>query len=295
MKSTQQATGQERPIEGANFVLFGGSSGIGRAVATALAQRGAALLIVARGRAEGEATVAQLRASGAASADFLRGDLSSVAGIQAVAAGIQAWRPTLHGVLHTAMAAFNGKRVTTDGFEFAFALQYFARATLNRLLLAQLVASGDGRIVHIAGNVPASIRPDLDDLQYERHKWSFFKAVLGSHALGFLHIQEAARRWQDLPVSITAACVGPTKTKAMADPAMPLIMRLMGLFGTQPEISARNAVRLLTTADSREINGSILRQPKHYRPEALALDPAAASELWQRTTQLAQERGLLLP
>lgn len=51
------------------------------------------------------------------------------------------------------MAVFKGKQFTTDGFEFAFALQYFARAALNRPPVDRLAASGDGRIVHIAGNV----------------------------------------------------------------------------------------------------------------------------------------------
>ncbi len=70
-----------------------------------------------------------------------------------------AWRPELHGVMQTAMAAFKGKQLTADGFEFAFALQYFASVVLNRRLVDRLAASGDGRIVHIAGNAPASFNP----------------------------------------------------------------------------------------------------------------------------------------
>src|SRR5690606_27562736 len=138
------------------------------------------------------------------------------------------------------------KQVTADGFEFAFALQYVARAALNRLLVERLAASGDGRIVHLAGDAPGLFKPDLDDLQFERRKWGFYKSLLGTHILGFLHIQEAARRWRELPVALTATCVGPTKTKAMLDPRMPLSMRLMGRFGTTPEVSAANAVRALT-------------------------------------------------
>jgi len=45
-------------------------------------------------------------------AEFLSGDLSTIAGIAAVAQGVRAWRPELHGVMHAAMAAFKGKQRT---------------------------------------------------------------------------------------------------------------------------------------------------------------------------------------
>jgi NAD(P)-dependent dehydrogenase (short-subunit alcohol dehydrogenase family) len=127
----------ERPLAGTNFVFFGGSTGIGCATAIEVARRGASVLIVGRGREAGEAATASLKAAGAPSAEFLTGDLSTVAGIAAVAGSVRAWKPELHGIMHTAMAAFKGKQLTIDGLEFAFALQYFARAALNRLLVDQ--------------------------------------------------------------------------------------------------------------------------------------------------------------
>ena len=236
------------------------------------------------------------RQAGASSADSLAADLSTVAGVRAAAEGIQAWRSEIHGLMHTAMSAFSKRMVTDDGLDFAFALQYFARAALNRLLADNLAASGDGRIVHIAGNVSEKMAGvDLDDLQFERRKWSFFKSILGTHHLGFLHIQEATRRWADRPVSLTACCVESVKTKAMQDPAMPFVMRLMGRFGTTPELASRNAVRVLTTADGRELKGAILRNSKRYQPEKLQLDGADAAKLWEATSRLAAEKGLVLP
>lgn len=285
----------ERQVRDGNYVFFGGSAGIGRATALEIGRRGGNVLVVGRGKAAGEVAVAEIRAAGAASAEFLSGDLSTLKGMAAVADGVKAWKPALHGVMHTAMSAFKGKQITADGLEFSFALQYMARATLNRLLADHLAASGDGRIVHIAGDTPPSFMPDLDDLQFERRKWGFFKAVLGTHLLGFLHIQEANRLWGDRPVTIAAACVGPTKTKAMLDPSMPIVMRLMGLFGTTPEISARNAVRLLTEVDARDAKGAVLRKPKIYQPEKLAFDGAKAARLWTTTTQLASQGGVILP
>lgn len=287
---------QERDVKGKNFVFVGGSQGIGRAAALALASRGASILIVGRNKQAGAAAVADAKAKGAASAEFLSADLSTVAGIRSAAEGIQAWKPELHGLMHTAMSAFSGKIMTSDGFEFAFALQYFARAALNRLLIGNLAASGDGRIVHIAGNVsPGMAKVDLDDLQFERRKWSFFKSILGTHHLGFLALQEAAKRYADLPVSFAASCVEVVKTQSMQDPKMPFIMRLMGMFGTTPELASRNAVTLLTTADASGLKGVIVPKSKEYAPQPLNRDAADAAKLWDITTRLAQQKGLQLP
>ncbi|WP_404476874.1 SDR family NAD(P)-dependent oxidoreductase [Novosphingobium sp. BL-52-GroH] len=284
----------ERNVANGNFVFFGGTAGIGKAAAVELARRHANILLVARDRQAGAAAVAELQQEGAASAAFLAADLSTVAGVKAAADGVKAWKPTLHGLTHSAMTAFGKHQTTSDGLEFAFALQYLARALANRLLVDALSASGDGRIVHVAGSVGKSAIPDLDDLQYEQGKWGFFKAVLGTHALGFLHIQEATRRWADKPVTLTACCVGPTKTKAMQDKRMPLVMRLMGLVGTTPENSARNVVTCLAKTSAADASGAVLRKPKAWTPEKIDWDAAKAARLWDITERLAENRHLSL-
>jgi NAD(P)-dependent dehydrogenase (short-subunit alcohol dehydrogenase family) len=286
----------ERDVKKKNFVFFGGSQGMGRATALELAKRGASILIVGRNRSAGDAVVAQARSLGASSADFLSADLSGVAGVQAAADGVLAWKDTLHGVMHTAMSAFSKKQITNDGFEFAFALQYFARAALNRLLMDSLAAGGDGRIVHLAGNIsPGMAKVDLNDLQFEHRKWSFVKAIFSTHHLGFLHLQEAARRASDLPICFTASCVESVKTNVMLDPKMPLFMRLMGRFGTTPELASRNAVTLLTTDDTTNLKAAIVPKSKSFNPEPINRDAGEAAKLWGITTDLAQSHGLNLP
>lgn len=285
----------ERAVRGKNFVFVGGSQGMGRAAALALAERGASILIVGRSFGAGAAAVAEARARGASSAEFLSADISGIAGIRQAADGIQAWKPELHGVMHTALAPFKKKIVTPDALEFSFALQYFARAALNRLLIKPLAASGDGRVVHVGGNVsPGMARVDLNDLQFETRKWSYFKALLGTHHLGYLHLQEATRRYADLPVSFSASCVESVKTQMMQHPDTPFIMRLLGKFGTTPELAARNAVTLLTSMDRAAINGAIVPHSKRYQPQPIGRDAADAAKLWDITSKLAQERGLIL-
>src|SRR5438552_17349678 len=116
----------ERRVSGGNYVFFGGSTGIGQAAAVELGRRGANVLIVGRGRTAGEVAVEAVRAAGGevaveavraagGEAAFLSADLSALRGVKTAAEGVIAWRPVLHGVMHTAMAAFKGKTLTADG------------------------------------------------------------------------------------------------------------------------------------------------------------------------------------
>jgi hypothetical protein len=77
----------------------------------------------------------------------------------------------------------------------------------------------------------------------------------GSSGIG----RAAAINGRGQPVTISASCVGSTRTKAMSDPLMPLSMRFMGALGARPEISAQNAVRLLTCESAQDANGGVLR------------------------------------
>ncbi|MEH0651801.1 SDR family oxidoreductase [Streptomyces scabiei] len=71
-------------LDGRVAVVAGGSSGIGKAIASALARAGASVVIVARKEAELTATVDELTADGCRVA-WVSGDLSTRAGVRAAA------------------------------------------------------------------------------------------------------------------------------------------------------------------------------------------------------------------
>jgi NAD(P)-dependent dehydrogenase (short-subunit alcohol dehydrogenase family) len=279
-----------------NFVFVGGTQGIGRAAALAAAAAGCAVLLVARDRVAGEEAAADVRAAGASEAAFLSADLSTVSGMAAAASGIAAWKPQIHGILHSAMSAFSKKTVTADGLELAFALQYLARAVINRSCAHVLAASGDGRIVHLAGAVPYKMaKPQFEDLQFERHKWSFFKSILTTHVLGFMFLDEASRRWAGKPITLHATGIGTTRTKVMTSPDMHWIMRFMARFGTTPDKSAQNAIRLLIGSDVPQPAKGLLKNPSKFAISDFDTPQSEAAALWDITSNLARDRGVTLP
>lgn len=279
-----------------NFVFVGGTQGIGKAAALAVAATGSAVLLLARNDRAGKAAAEEIRRAGASESTFIQADLSTVKGAARAAASICDWKSEIHGLTHSAMTGFSRRTLSEDGLELAFALQYLARAVINRLCVDRLAASGDGRIVHIAGAANYKIgRPDLKDLQFEQRKWGLFKALLASQIEGFLFLDEAGRRWADKPVSLYASIVGATKTQTMKSPEVPLIMRAMGVFGTTPERSARNAVHALLTDTPPQMKTAIYRNPKAAEVSAFDVPGDVAVKLWGITTDIALERGVTLP
>ncbi|WAS95263.1 SDR family NAD(P)-dependent oxidoreductase [Nannocystis punicea] len=284
----------ERPLRGHNYVFSGGTAGIGLAAATAIARRGPAILLLGRDAERGERAAAQVRAAGAEEAVFRAVDLTTMAGVGQAIEAIGEWRPVLHGLVHTAMTAAMRRVDTAEGFERAFGLQYLARYALNRGLLAALASSGDGRIVHVGAKAPKGLLPDLDDLHFERRRWSLLAALMSSQVLGYLHVQAAAQRWRDLPVTASIVCVGMTRTDTVR--GWPWFIRgLYRLFGTSPERSAANVVGLLTAADVRRANGAIFFDPRRFEPTPMSFDPALARRTWELSEGLARSRGLVLP
>jgi NAD(P)-dependent dehydrogenase (short-subunit alcohol dehydrogenase family) len=283
----------ERSLHEANFVFVGGSGGIGFAAAKAVASRGAAVLIVGRDKIRGEQAAAAAKTAGARDAAWLEADLSSVGGIVQAAHGIRSWRPALHGLVHSATTVKFRRTTTQDGFDLAFGLQYLARYALNRSLVDQLAASGDGRIVHVGAKAPSGFLPNLDDLQFEQRKWSLLASLMSSQVMGYLHVQEAAKRWQGLPVTASIACVGPTMTNNVKEQPW-WVRALYSVIATTPERSAKNIVRLLVMADACNTGGTVLFDPKRFQPVPLSYDESLTTRAWNISEMLVRERGLSL-
>jgi len=88
-------------LRGRTAVVTGGSSGIGRAMALALSQAGAAVVVVARRREPLQQAVDEMRATGGR-ADMVRGDLGDRAGTHEVADELLATYPAVDILVNSA-------------------------------------------------------------------------------------------------------------------------------------------------------------------------------------------------
>lgn len=138
-------------LEGRTAVVTGGSSGIGRGIATALARAGAATVIVARGEQRIAESVQELQALGCRTAGVV-GDLSSRAGIRAAAEA--AAEPFGGPDILVNSAGINIRppyaEITEDDWDATMTVNALAPFLLGQRYAAGMAQRGFGRLIHIS-------------------------------------------------------------------------------------------------------------------------------------------------
>src|SRR5262249_39045020 len=142
------------------------TSGIGEVAAEMLATKGARIVLVARDKTRGEATLARLRrvAPGVAHSIYFA-DLARLAEMKRVAAQIADQEQRIDVLINNAGALFAHRQVTQDGLEFTFALNHMAYFVLTEGLRERLLASRPARIINTASAAHQDATLGFDDLQ----------------------------------------------------------------------------------------------------------------------------------
>ena len=159
-----------RSLTDKTALITGSTDGVGRLVATRLASDGAQVLVHGRNRERAEQVVEDIR-QGGGRARFYSADLASLDEVRGLAAAVQRDHPRLDILINNAgIGSASGgrqRRISADGYELRFAVNYLAGFLLARLLLPLLKASAPSRIVNVAsaGQYPI----DFADVMLTQH------------------------------------------------------------------------------------------------------------------------------
>jgi NAD(P)-dependent dehydrogenase (short-subunit alcohol dehydrogenase family) len=138
-------------LDGRVAVVTGGSSGIGRAIATALARAGASVVIVARREVELAATVEELTVAGCR-AGWVSADLSSRDGVRTAAE--MAAQPFGEPDILVNSAGINLRpplgELADDVWDATMALNLDAPYLLGQRFAPGMAERGYGRLIHIS-------------------------------------------------------------------------------------------------------------------------------------------------
>lgn len=144
------------------LLLTGATDGIGRALASALAQRGARLLL--HGRSADK--LAQLRAE-LPGCETLQADFANLAEVWAMGEKLAARSEPIDGLIANAGVFMTERVLTADGCETTFQVNHLAHLRLMLDLLPRLHPGG--RIVVLASTSHEKVkRVDLDNLDWHR-------------------------------------------------------------------------------------------------------------------------------
>ena len=157
-------------VAGKTVFITGSTDGVGRYVALELAKQGANLLIHGRDAARAQAVVDEIKRGGKGSARFYQADLSSLADVRKLADAVTADHNRLDIFISNAGIGSRNygpeRRVSADGHELRFAVNYLAGFLLAYKLLPIIKAAAPSRIVNVASLGQAPV--DFDNVMLER-------------------------------------------------------------------------------------------------------------------------------
>ncbi len=274
-------------LTGRAFLVTGANTGIGRATARALAQRGGRVTVACRSPEKGQAAVAGIISdTGNEAVGFLRLDLASLASVRAAAADFLARGEPLDVLINNAGVA--GQRgLTTDGFELMFGVNHLGHFALTLALLDCLKQSasrdaGGARIVNVSSDAHYQAK-GVDFAQVRRRT----RAITGmpeysvSKLCNVLFAQELARRLAGTAVTSYALHPGVVASdiwRRVPWPVRPLMTRRM----LSVEQGARTSLYCATAAELAGQSGRYYEDCAERAPSPVAT-PELAGRLWEQS------------
>ncbi len=268
-------------------LVTGGTSGIGKATAMALAAMGADVVAVGRDPERGEKAVGEIRAQTGARVDLALADLASQAGVRELAEGFRSRYDRLDVLVNNAGLVQSTRTETPDGLETTFATNHLAPFLLTNLLLDMLEESAPSRVVTVSSEAERWGNIDFDDLQSKKRYRGF--PVYGMTKLAnIMFTYELAERLKG--TGVTATCMHPgtvnTRFGTNNRGPMTILFRAFKPFMRTPEQGADTVIWLAFSPDVEGISGRYYADRRPIEPKKIANDPAARRRLWEESARL---------
>lgn len=294
---------KEVDLNGKICVVTGASSGLGHGTALLLARRGATVVMLSRECERGRAAWENARAmSPNGRVDWIPTDLASLASVRAFVGTFSARYGELHRLFNCAGIVSPVRKVTADGLERVFQVNYLSAFLLTNLLHQHLIRAGESRVINVSGRAHrASLFAGMHDgtirfadLQGDR-SYSLLAAAEQSMLAKILFTYELARHWTGTGITVCTLCPGLTRT-ALGDsmPPVPRFLFRCSLklpLAQSVEQSANNIVALAATADAAIVNGKyyevLFRNLHEARSSKESHDVAIAKRLWEVSERLS--------
>lgn len=256
-------------------VITGANSGIGKAAAIQIAQKGHHVIMACRNQERGEAARQDVcQQSGSDAVELMVVDMSLQSSIRTFAEAFLAKYSKLDVLIHNA-AAFDTRQkeiiFTEEGIEKVWATNHIGPVLMTDLLLDAIKQSEQGRIITISSKgliAHPRLKINLTDPEFKNRKFSVQKAYYQSKLAQVMYTYWLAEKLQDTAVTVNSIRV--TNVRVDVDtryPGVPKLMRKMysikSKFAITPEKMAETYTYLATSPDVAHTTGTYYDDPQH--------------------------------
>jgi len=279
-------------LTGKVAVVTGANSGLGYETALELARHGAEVVMACRDERRGTESLERLRADApGSSVELSLLDLADLASVRKFAEAYAGERPHLDILVDNAgVMALDERRTTADGFEMQFGTNHLGHFALTGLLLPQLLARPQSRVVAVTSFGHKIGKMPFDDLQAEQsyRKWlRYGQSKLANLLFTFELSRRAKAAGKDLIATVAHPGYANTNLQSGTSFAWSNFMAQSAAGGALPTLYGATA----PDVQSGEFFGpdGFLQQrgaPKRVKASSKAYDTDTARRLWEVSVEL---------
>ena len=275
-------------MNGKVVLITGGTSGIGKASAVALASMGAEVVVIGRNEERGERAAEEIRReSGNEKVSLMLADLSVQADVRRLAEEFKERHDRLDVLVNNAGLVQSQRTETPDGIETQLAINHLTPFLLTNLLLDLLRASAPSRIVTVSSDAHRWAKLDLDDLQ-SRKRYRGMQVYGTTKLANILFTRELSERLKGTGVTANAMHPGGVNTNFGNNQRGPmsLLFRAFKPFMRTPEQGADTLIYLASSLEVEGMTGKYLADRKVKVASDAAYDETLQKKLWEASEEL---------
>jgi NAD(P)-dependent dehydrogenase (short-subunit alcohol dehydrogenase family) len=270
------------------ILITGATDGLGRALAHRVAADGATVILHGRDPDKLDQTADSISEThNVARPITVLADLADLAQVRRLASDVPSATDRLDVLVNNAGIGAGEpdgrtRRVSADGYELRFAVNYLASFLLTLELLPLLRHSAPARIVNVASIRQQAL--DFDDLMLE-HNYSGVRAYGQSKLAQVMSGFELASRVSASEVTVNSlhpATYMPTK----------MVLEEVGDSIDSLEEGVTATLRLVSEQELSRITGKFFDRTREARANAQAYDASARAELWERSLKMVDHPDL---
>ena len=200
-------------LDGKTVIVTGGNTGIGKATAQDLSERGARVILACRDMVKGRSAMEEIREkTGNNNLAVRKLDLASCKSIRAFAEQILREEPQINILINNAGVMFVPYQLTEDGFELTFGVNHLGHFLLTNLLLDRIKASAPSRILVVAslGHLVGYL--DFGDMMWKK-RYNSQLAYARSKLANIMFVKELGKRLVGTGVTVCSLHPGTINTE----------------------------------------------------------------------------------
>jgi NAD(P)-dependent dehydrogenase (short-subunit alcohol dehydrogenase family) len=181
-------------------------------------------------------------------------------------------------LVNNAGIMINKRRVSSDGHELMYQVNFLAPFLLTCRLLPLIEMSAPSRIVNVSSSAHQMGRLDFDNMELSKG-FGGIRAYGSSKLMDLVFTYELARRLEGK--SVTANAVHPGVVRTNLGNEGGALLRFFTIFGRNPKKGAETAVYVASSPEVAGISGKYFADKRPKESSARSHDQASWAKLWE--------------